>query len=217
MEIHEVTIKDAKSKRAARNGVIYVLLILAFGVAVPAGKGLGFFDPTLLAAYACLGTVFAGPSAAHKFAQRPASFGQAMRWIVRAVLFGELVAIAMLACGTATVYYRNRLAFFPPDLETLGYSLLLGLAASLALASMAAWVTVEFSAGAARMALRLIFLGLLALFYLRGQWLPAVAGQGILFSVMGAAVFLMLLRQRLRKLGLSKESTNESTKGLTNP
>lgn len=67
------------------------------------------------------------------------------------------------------------------------------------------------------MALRLIFLGLLALFYLRGQWLPAVAGQGILFSVMGAAVFLMLLRQRLRKLGLSKESTNESTKGLTNP
>jgi hypothetical protein len=200
---NEAKIKDVKMKRAVRNGVVYVLVILAFGVAVPAGKGLGFFDPTLLAAYACIGTVFAGPAAAQAFEKWPASFGQALGWILKAVSFGELVVIAMLACATATVFYMNRPAFFPPDLETLGYSLLLGLAASLALVSLAAWLTVEFSAGAARMALRLIFLGLLALFYLRGQWLPAVAGQGILISVMAAAVFLTLLRQRLRRPGLT--------------
>jgi hypothetical protein len=185
--------------RSARNGVIYALLIVAFGVAVPAAKGLGFFDPTLLAAYACLGTIFVGPAAAHKFAERPTSFGQAMRWIVRAVLFGELIAIAMLACGVATVYYTSRQGFFPPDLVTLGYSLWLGLAACLALASLAAWIAIEFSAGAARMALRLVFVGLLVLYYLRGAWLTDVAEPGILICLMAVVVFLMLLRHALRK------------------
>jgi hypothetical protein len=196
--------------RAARNGVIYALLILVFGVAVPASKGLGFFDPALLSAYACLGTVFAGPLAAHKFEKRPASFGQAAEWIVRAVLLGELVAIAMLACGVATVFYTSQGGFFSPDLESLTDSVALGAAASLALASLAAWITAEFSAGAARMVLRLILLGLLVLFYLRGQWLPAVTGPGILISLMAAATFLMLLRQRLKQLGLTKAGLTKS-------
>lgn len=187
-------------QRVARNGVIYVLLILAFGVAVPASKGLGFFDSSLLSAYACLGTVFAGPAAAQKFEKRPASMAQALGWIGKAVLFGELLAIAMLACGTVTVFELNRAAFFPPDVESLGYSLLLGLTASLALASLAAWVTAEFSAGVARMALRVVFLALLALFYFRGRWLPTVAETGTLISLMAAATFLALLRQRLVKL-----------------
>jgi hypothetical protein len=209
-ESANMEISQIKIKRAARNGVIYVLAILAFGVTVPAGKGLGFFDPALLAAYACLGTVFAGPFAAQEFEKRPASFGQAAGWIVRAALFGELLAIAMLACGVATVFYMNRTAFFPPDIEALASSLLLGLAASLALASLAAWATVEFSGGAARMALRLIFLGLLALFYLRGRWLPDVAEPGILISLTAAAVFLMLLRRSLGKPGLRQPGLTES-------
>jgi len=188
-----------QTRRSAPNSLIYAVVILAFGVAVPFGKGLGFFDPTVLSAYACLGALFAGPAAAHNFQKRPASFGQAAGWIVKAVLFGELLAVAMLACGVATVFETNRAAFFPPDLETLADSLLLGLSASLALASLAAWVSIEFSGGAARMALRLIFLGLLALFYLRGRWLPAVAGPGTLISVMASLTFLMLLRQRLKK------------------
>jgi hypothetical protein len=182
--------------RAARNGIIYVLLILAFGVAVPASKGVGFFDPTLLAAYACLGTVFAGPLAAQKFQNRPASFFQALGWIAKAVSIGELLTIAMLACGAATVFFTSPI-FFPPDLQNLGYALLLGCAASLALASLAAWVATEFSATVARMTLRLIFLGLLALFYLHAQWLPDVAARGILISLMAAATFAMLLRRNL--------------------
>jgi hypothetical protein len=203
--------------RTARNSVIYALLILAFGVAVPAGKGLGFLDSTLLSAYACLGAVFAGPAAAQSFEKwteassadspAPASLGQALKSIARAVLFGELLAIAMLAGGIATVFELNRAAFFPPDVESLGYSLLLGLAASLALASLAAWVTVEFSAGAARMALRLIFLGLLVLFYLRGRWLPEVVEPGILICLIAATTFLILLRRTL----------NNPDSGLTKP
>src|ERR1700722_14518942 len=104
---------EMKIARPVRNGVIYILLILVFGVAVPASKGLGFFDSTLLSAYACLGTVFAGPLAAHKFEQRPASIWQAVGWIAKAVLFGELLATVMLGCGVATVYYRSAAAFLP--------------------------------------------------------------------------------------------------------
>jgi hypothetical protein len=199
MQVPQIKFARSPGTSVIRNSVIYVLLILAFGVAVPAAKGLGFFDPTLLAAYACLGTIFAGPAAAQKFQKRPASLGQAVRWIVRAVLFGELIATAMLACGVATVYYTSRSGFFPPDLVTLGYSLWLGLAACLALASLAAWVSLEFSAGAARMALRLIFVGLLVLYYLRGAWLTDVAVPGILICLMAAVVFTMLLRHALRK------------------
>jgi hypothetical protein len=199
MQVPQIKIERSARNSVLRNSIIYVLLILAFGVAVPAAKGLGFFDPTLLAAYACLGTIFAGPAAAQKFEERPASFGQAMRWILRAVLFGELIAVAMLACGVATVYYTSRGGFFSPDLVTLGYSLWLGLAACLALASLAAWVTLAFSAGAARMTLRAIFVGLLVLYYLRGAWLTDVAGPGILICLITAAMFAMLLRHTLRK------------------
>jgi hypothetical protein len=199
MQVPQIKVERSPRTNLVRNSIIYVLLILAFGIAVPASKGLGFFDPTLLAAYACLGTIFAGPAAAQKFVERPVSFRQAIRWIVRAVLFGELIAVAILASGVATVYYTSRGGFFPPDLVTLGYSLWLGLAACLALASLAAWIAVEFSAVAARMALRVVFVGLLALYYLRGAWLTDVAPIGILICLMAAVTFTMLLRHALRK------------------
>jgi hypothetical protein len=184
-------------KQAIRNSIVYVLLTIAFGVVVPAAKGLEFFDPTVLTAYACLGMVFAGPAAVQRFRTRPESFSQAALWILRAVMFGEAPAVTMLVCGITTVFERNRAAFFPPDVETLGYLLVLGLFASVALASLGAWAALEFSAGAGRMVLRLIFLGLLALFYLRGRWLPSELEPGILISAMTAVVFLMLLRRGL--------------------
>ena len=175
MQVPQIKVERSPRTNLVRNSIIYVLLILAFGIAVPASKGLGFFDPTLLAAYACLGTIFAlARPRRRQFVERPVSFRQALRWIVRAVLFGELIAVAILASGVATVYYTSRGGFFPPDLVTLGYSLWLGLAACLALASLAAWIAVEFSAVAARMALRVVFVGLLALMYLRGQSLTDV-------------------------------------------
>jgi hypothetical protein len=192
--------KTMGTRENTRNAAIYVLVLLVFGVAVPRAKGLGFFDPALLSAYACLGTVFAGPIAAKAFEGRPASLGQALGWIARAALFGEAIAAAMLACGIATVFVLNRAAFFPPDLESLAYSMLLGLAGCFALASLAGWVTVQFSAGVARMAMRTVFVGLLALMYLHGQSLPDVTGAGILISTMVSIAFVLLLRRSLKNL-----------------
>jgi len=183
--------------RAGSNIAIYIGVILAFGVALPLAKGLGFLDPLLLSAYACLGIVFAGPAAAKAFENHPASAIQAIGWVLKAVLFGEAVALAMLACGIGTVYLRNRAVFFPPDLESLAYAALLGLAASLALASLSAWTVLQFSAGAARMLMRVVFLALLALFYLRGRWLPQIYFTGTFYCLALTGVFLLLMKRRL--------------------
>lgn len=183
--------------RALRNVLTYAAVILVFGVGVPAGKGVGFFDPVLLAAYACLGVVFAGPAAAQAFEQRPASLPQALGWIGKAALFGELLALAMVGCGVGTVYATARGYVFPPDLQLIAYASGLGLAASLALAALAAWMAIRLSPNAARIGLRLVYVGLLALFYLRGRWLPSVVETATVFSLLAAALFVALLRMRL--------------------
>jgi hypothetical protein len=182
-----------------RTKLTYVVVILIFGVAVPASKGLGFFDPVLLAAYACLGIVFAGPAAAKAFERTPESLGQAVQWIVKAALFGELLAVTMLICGVGTVYARSRGVFFPPDLQSLAFALSLGMAASLALGALAGWVTVQISSGAARMVMRGIFLALVALFYLKGRWLPDVLEIGTLLCLVGAGILIVLLRFSLAR------------------
>lgn len=186
--------------RPIRNLSTYIIAIVLFGMVVPAAKGLGFFDPVLLAAYACVGIVFAGPAAAKAFEQRPASLAVAVRWITKAALFGEALAVTMLACGIGTVYATSRGYVFPPDLESLAYAVLLGLAASLALGALAAWVTLQVSAGAARTTLRAVILGLVVLFYFKGRWLPSVVEIATLGCILAAGVLVWLLSLRLARL-----------------
>jgi hypothetical protein len=184
----------------ARQILTYSLLILVFGVAVPYWKGLGFLDPALLGAYACLGMVFAGPAAAQAFENKPASLAQGFRSVGLAVAFGEGISVAMLACGLATLYItRSKMLTFPPDLSGLALPEAMGLGLSLAVASMAAWVAVQFSLTSARMALRLVFMALLVAFFLRGNWLPQVMGQGAAITFAVSGLFLWLLAGRLRR------------------
>lgn len=182
-----------------RSALSYLLLVLAFGVVVPGLKGLEFFDPVLMSAYACIGMVFSGPAAAQTFSTRPRSLGEALRWIFESVLFGEIIAAAMLAGGVLTVYLTHlRSLFFLPDLVQLATSGAFGAAGSLALAGMAGWLTLRFSGGAARGTLRVVFLALLVIYFLRGQWLPAAAASGIPVALAVAAVSLDLLRRELK-------------------
>ena len=177
----------------------YILLAGMFGIFLPWWKGLDFLDPLVLSAYACLGFVFAGPAAAQAFEHAPDSIQPAVRRILSAVLLGELIALGLLACGIATVYLSRRVTFFPADLGDLAMAIALGFAGSLALSALAAWMTVAFSIGAARTALRVVLLVLLVAFYLRGRWLPVIAKWGIAGSLAMAAVLLGLLVARLRK------------------
>ena len=188
------------ARNFARQILTYAFLLLIFGFAVPEGKGLGFLDPALLGAYACMGMVFAGPAAAQAFEKTPRSLGQALRRIGLAVAFGEGVTLAMLGCGLATLYITHaKMLVFPPDLSGLELPLAMGLGLSLAVASMAAWVAVQYSVGSAKVALRVVFMALLLAFFLRGNWLPQVLGQGTAITLAAACVFLGLLMQRLRR------------------
>jgi hypothetical protein len=183
-----------------RNWISYVALVLAFGVVVPRLKGLEFFDPQLMSAYACIGMIFSGPAAAQAFRNKPRSLAEANKWIFQSVLFGEIIAAAMLVCGVATVYLTHlHSVFFLPDLVQLATSEALGLTGSVALAALAAWLTLQFSEGVARMGLRVVFVALLALFFLRGQSLPATAGTGALIALVVSLVLLGLLRARLKQ------------------
>ena len=175
---------------------IHAALIAAFGVFLPWMRGLAFLDPVMLAAYACLGVLFAAPSAAQAFAgERPVSLTNALARIAAAVLYGELMTVAILAAAFVTLH----VAYPQPgtiglDVVGLAQMAALGISASLAMASVAGWITLRFSPGSARMAMRLIFLALLLLFFFRSRWLPDVLASGTLISLAVAAAAILALR-----------------------
>lgn len=189
---------DQRSRRT-RNALTYLVVIVIFGGVVPYQRGLGFFDPVLLAAYGCIGVVFAGPAAAQAFETPPQNLAEGLHWIVKAALFGESISALMLGCGIGTVYATLHGYVFPPDLALVAWGLALGTAASLAMASLAAWVTVELSPGAARMAMRGVFLILLILFYFDGRRLPDAVQMGTLGCLLATAALVMLLKSGLRR------------------
>jgi hypothetical protein len=75
----------------------------------------------------------------------------------------------------------------------LGEAGLLGLMASTALALIAGWVTLRFSCGAARRALRYAFLAMLVAFFFWSRWLPeaALRGAALAAIVVGAMIFVL--------------------------
>lgn len=194
-----------------RQILTYALLLLVFGVAVPQWKGLGFLDPALICAYACLAMVFTGPVAAQLFEKKPASMAQALVWIARAVAFGEALSVAMLACALVTLYVtHSKILTFPPDLAGLAMPEALGLALSLAVAALAAWVAVRFSVNSAKAALRAVFVLLLVAFFLRGPWLPQVTGQATLIALAAAVVFLALLSRCMVRLRMRQADMEQA-------
>ena len=73
----------------------------------------------------------------------------------------------------------------------------LGLSGSLALAAIAAVVGLLLPKGAARMVLRIIFLGLLMLFFFRSRWLPDVELTGTALCLGVTAVAIAALRRMI--------------------
>jgi hypothetical protein len=112
----------------------------------------------------------------------------------KAVGYGEGLAVAMLIGGVVTVSI-SRGRFLLPELDVLAEAALLGLAGSIALALLAGWMTLRFSAGAARHGMRAIFLGLLLLFLFQAQRLPDVPLRGIELAVALSALLVILLRR----------------------
>jgi hypothetical protein len=181
--------------------LLHVALVAVFGVLLPWWYGLQFLDPVTLAAYTCLGVLFAAPAAAQAFVrpERP-SWMEAMARVAAAVAYGECMAVAFLSAGLVTVYATHwHGLMLAPDVVTLATAGALGLTGSLALAAGAAWITLRFSAGVARGALRVVFLSLLFLFFFRSRWLPDVAGIGAVVCLAVAVLMLIALRTEVTR------------------
>jgi hypothetical protein len=177
--------------------LLHLALITIFGVLLPLRKGLGFLDPVMISAYACLGVLFAAPAAAMAFSKsRPQTMRATFGRIAKAVGYGEGLALVILVAGVATVSVDRRRLLLP-ELDVLAEAALLGLAGSIALALLAGWMTLRFSASAARLGMRVIFLGLLLLFAFQAQRLPEAPLRGVELSVALSALMVILLRRQV--------------------
>ena len=178
--------------------LIHLALVAIFGVLIPWWKGVDFFDPAITAAYASMGVLFAAPAAAQAFAtSRPQSLREAYVRTGEAALYGEGLALVFLVAGTATVSLTHGARLRLPELDVLGETIALGLAASIAFASLAGWATLRFSEATARLAMRIVFLGLFIAFFYYARRLPDVAIRGAVLCVALAGATVFLLRKEV--------------------
>lgn len=176
---------------------VYLLVIAIFGVFLPLQRGRDFLDSVILGAYACLGVVFAAPAAAPEFDRFP-TIQEALARVVISVFYGELIAGALLFLGITTVYvsHGGRIVV-GPDLQSLAECAALGLTLSWAVSTATVWLSLRTSPRAAKGAVRLVFLGLLAAFYFRSGWLPTVAWRAAGIALLGSVLFFVALRTTL--------------------
>jgi hypothetical protein len=185
------------TRAVLRAAPVFVVLIGIFGVFVPWQRGQNFFDSVILGAYACLGVVFSGPASATPFESRPSS-QRALARVLISVLYGELVAITLLAVALATVYVVHKgPVIVGPNLQSLSECLLFGLTLSLAITAAAVWLAVRFSPAVSRGVVRVIFLALVAAFYVGSGWLPAIALRGAFIAFAVSILFLLALKTSL--------------------
>jgi len=195
--VYDIPLVPCGTELRLRAIILHLTLIAIFGVFLPLRKGLGFLEPIMITAYACLGVLFAAPAAANAFSKgRPQSMREAGVRAAKAIGYGEGLALLILVTGVVTVSVAHGRALLP-ELDVLAQGALLGLAASTALALFSGWMTLRFSGAAARMGMRVIFIGLLVLFVFQGGRLPEIALRGVELSVALSALMIILLRREV--------------------
>jgi hypothetical protein len=88
-------------------------------------------------------------------------------------------------------------------LRSLAECALFGLTLSWAISTVAVWISLKFSPSAAKGVVRVVFLGLLAAFYLRSGWLPTVALRGAGIALVASILFYLAVRRTLAGGGRS--------------
>ncbi len=144
----------------ARQALIILAVVIAFGVLLPIYKGFGFLDARILAAYALLALLFVAPASAElgaTEAQAPVSALLGNMAIIVAWGWGITVLILGTAIVTLNVVAR-RGGFLSPPVTFLAAILTFGLAASIAVAMLGAALARRFSAAQVKTILRALFL-----------------------------------------------------------
>jgi len=155
-------------RKSSLRGLLVTLVVLAsFGVLVPWMKGFEFLDTRFVLAYCSIGLLFAGPLMAEMLAtdgsSKPAPIVNIAR-IALVALYGWTVSSIMLLIGFAVVNLQHWFGkVLLPATPVLISALSLGLLASVFVAELTAFLTLKVSPGAAKIALRVLFLGVFAL------------------------------------------------------
>jgi hypothetical protein len=159
----------------ARQALVVLIVVIAFGILVPIYKGFGFLDPRILAAYACLALLFVAPASA-EFAATHGPGASASGILARiAIIVAWGWGITVLILGTAIVTLNvvtHRGGFLIPPPEFLAAILLFSLIASIAVATLGAVLTRRFSAAGVKNILRTAFLVILLTLAFGSRVLP---------------------------------------------
>jgi hypothetical protein len=159
----------------ARQALVVLGVVVAFGVLVPWYKGFGFLDPRIIAAYACLALLFVAPASAEiatLYAQK-ASPATILGRIGVIVAYGWGITVLILVTGLVTVNLTNRRGgFAAPASGFLSAVLVFSLIASLGVAALSAVLARRFSASGVKAILRTGFLLVLLVFVFGSRFLP---------------------------------------------
>jgi hypothetical protein len=148
----------------------------------------------MVSAYACMGLIFSAPAAVDAFSRsRPQTMRDVFRRAGKAAGYAEGLALAMLLLGTLTVNLSRPGRMRLPELDTLGESALLGITGTAAMALLAGWLTLRFSAVTARLVSRGVLFLMLLEFWLNSSRLPELGLQGALLCAVAAGVLTHLL------------------------
>jgi hypothetical protein len=149
----------------ARQAVVILVVVVAFGILVPLYKGVGFLDSRIVFSYACLALLFVAPASAELAAAHGKSGSPEAAILGRIALivawgWGITVVILVTAVVTLNLVARGEGLLAPP-LGFLGAVLTFSLSASIAIAVVGAVLTRRFSATAVKNILRIGFLVIL--------------------------------------------------------
>jgi hypothetical protein len=146
----------------ARQALVILAVVIAFGILVPIYKGFGFLDARIIAAYACLALLFVAPASA-ELAGTPGQDAAPSAILARIAIivawgWGITVLILATAIVTLNVMARRGGGFLVPPLQFISAVLVFSLSASIAIAMLGAVLARRFSAAGVKNILRTAFL-----------------------------------------------------------
>ncbi|HYL78845.1 MAG TPA: hypothetical protein VEU96_31940 [Bryobacteraceae bacterium] len=136
----------------AKQALIILVTVIAFGILVPWYKGFTFLDPRMIAAYGCLAMLFVAPASAE-------SSDAGLSRIATVVAFGWGITVVTMLSGLVTLSVAYGNGKIPPmPFELLGAVLVCSLTASASVAALTTVLARRFSPRTAKAVLRLVFL-----------------------------------------------------------
>jgi hypothetical protein len=147
----------------ARQAVVILIVVAAFGILFPLYKGFGFLDSRILAAYACLALLFVAPASAELAAAGKSSAPAAViRRIAVIIAWGWGITVVIIATAIVTLNLMSRSGgWLAPPWGFLAAILTFSLSASAAIAMLGAVLARRFSAASVKNILRIGFLAIL--------------------------------------------------------